>query len=131
MAADGNGGVLPKWLGETVAELAPSNLGDPDSFHNAIDNPESRRFGANWWWCDGTFGGPTFLAWIDSQHTGFVHELSKVARSLGDTDRAWPGSNTVFRNITGKTFDELWKGYVDAYAFKERRPISDCMDPQE
>lgn len=135
IAPDGGNGKLPKWLQETYAELLPSHTGDDRSgFHNAIDNPESVRFGATWWWCDGTFGGPTFVDWIDRQHPGFVHGLTKAAIDLG-RNRPWPGSDAVFRPLTGgKSFDDLVKGYQDAYDWATHgpdRPVTQCLDPRE
>jgi hypothetical protein len=134
IAPDGGNAKLPKWLGETYAELLPSQIGDDRTgFHNAIDNPESVRFGARWWWCDGTFGGPTLVDWINTQHPGFVHGLTRAAIDLG-RNRAWPGSDAVFRPLTGKSFDELFAGYADAYAWddhKPGKPIGDCLDPRE
>jgi hypothetical protein len=134
ISPEGGNGMLPKWLNETYAELLPTHIGDDRTgFHNSIDNPESVRFGATFWWCDGTFGGATFINWINTQHPGFLHALTRASISIG-RGNPWPGSNTVFQQITGKPFDELWKGYADAYDFAEYkpdRPIEKCMDPQE
>jgi hypothetical protein len=134
IAPDGGNGKLPKWLAETYAELLPSHIGDDRTgFHNSIDNPESIRFGATFWWCDGTFGGPTFVNWIDSQHPGFLRKLTRAAIDLGEKG-TWPGSNTLFPRLSGVPFDDLWKGYVEAYDFAEYRPgrpIEECMDPRE
>jgi hypothetical protein len=134
IAPDGGNAKLPKWLGETYAELLPSQIGeDRNGFHNAIDNPESVRFGARSWWCDGTFGGPTFVDWINRQHPGFVHGLTKAAIEIG-RNRPWPGSDAVFRPLTGKSFDELWKEYEAAYdwaEYKPGKPVGDCLDPRE
>jgi hypothetical protein len=144
LAPDGASGTLPKWLQEGYAETLPSNIGDDRTgFHNSIDNPESVRFGATFWWCDGNFGAPSFLDWIDEQHPGFLHALTKASMALnggvaGRVDReakvGWPGSDAVFRPITGRSFDDLWKGFADAYDFAEYkpgRPIEECMDPRE
>lgn len=134
VAPDGCNGKLPKWLGETYAELLPSQTGDDRSgFHNAIDNPESVRFGATWWYCDGTFGGPTFVDYINQTHPGFVHKLTSAAIDIG-RNRAWPGSDTVFRMITGKPFDQLLREYELFYNFAEyrpNRPVTQCLDPRE
>jgi hypothetical protein len=134
IAPDGGNGKLPKWLGETYAELLPSHIGDDrNGFHNAIDNPESVRFGATWWWCDGTFGGPTFFNWIDTQHPGFIHGVTKAAIDIS-RNRPWPSSDTVFRPLTGRSFEELVQGYSAAYDFAEYRPnkpVEQCLDPRE
>ena len=134
ISPEGGSGKLPKWLNETYAELLPSHIGeDRSGFHNGIDNPESPRFGATFWWCDGTFGGPTFVNWIDTQHPGFIHKLTRASVMISDRG-TWPGSNTLFPQLTGRSFDDLWTGYADAYAFsiyKPNRPIEDCMDPRE
>ncbi|HVJ19854.1 MAG TPA: hypothetical protein VM686_30770, partial [Polyangiaceae bacterium] len=130
IAPDGGEGTLPKWLGETYAELAPSNRGFADSFYHSIDNPESPRFGGEWMWCDGTFGGPTFVSWIDTQHPGFIHALTDAALELGG-DGTWPGSQVLFQELTGVTFDELWQGYADAYGISGERTVADCLDPPE
>jgi hypothetical protein len=143
LAPDGASGTLPKWLQEGYAESLPSNIGDDRTgFHNAIDNPESVRFGATFWWCDGTFGGPSFVDWIDEQHPGFLHALTRAVMALnggpagktGDAKAKWPGSDAVFRPITGRSFDDLWKDFAAAYDFAEYkpgRPIEECMDPRE
>ena len=131
IAPDGGGGKLPKWLGETYAESLPSNLGGPTGFHNAIDNPESPRFGASSWWCDGTFGGPTFLDFIDERHPGFIHFLTRSALRIGERN-PWPGSDTLVRMHTGQSFDALWAAYVDVYQFRSPgRPVEECLDPRE
>jgi hypothetical protein len=133
ISPDGANGTLPKWLQETFAETLPSNIGDDlTGFHNAIDNPESIRFGATFWWCDGTFGGPSFVDWIDEQHPGFLHALTKASLALNK--RPWPGSDMLFRQLTGRGLTDLWNGYADAYNFAEYkpgRPLSECMDPPE
>ena len=54
--------------GHRIPFALPANLGGPTGFHHAIDNPESVRFGARSWWCDGTFGGPTFMDFVDERH---------------------------------------------------------------
>jgi hypothetical protein len=131
IAPDGGGGKLPKWLGETYAELTPSHLGGPMGFHNAIDNPESIRWGAHWWWCDGNFGGPTFVEYIDEHFPGFIHKLTKESLRIG-RNGTWPGSETLFPMLTGRPFDQLWAGYVDHYNFRPPgRPVEECMDPRE
>ena len=143
LAPDGAGGTLPKWLQEGYAESLPSNIGDDRTgFHNAIDNPESIRFGATFWWCDGTFGAPSFVDWVDEQHPGFLHKLSRASLDLNggpaapfaNNKKPWPGSDAVFRPLTGVSFDDLWKGFAAAYDFAEYkpgRPIEECMDPVE
>jgi hypothetical protein len=131
IAPDGAGGKLPKWLAETYAESLPANLGGPMGFHHAIDNPESVRFGArDWWWCDGTFGGPTFLDFVDERHPGFIHFLTRQSLRIGEKN-PWPGSDAVFRMFTGQSFDALWASYVDAYQFRSGKPVQECLDPQE
>jgi hypothetical protein len=130
LAPDGGSGTLPKWLAETYAELAPSNRWFPSTFYHSIDNPESGRFGGGSWWCDGTFGGPTFVAWIDTQYPDFIHQLTAASLALGE-NATWPSSSSVFQTITGKTFDELWQGYVAAYGFEEPKPLAECLDPRE
>ena len=135
IAPDGANGRLPKWLGEAYAELLPAQIGDDRTgFHNAIDNPESPRFGARSWWCDGTYGGPTFLSWLDTRYPGFIHGLTRTATDLG-RNRPWPGSDAVFRPLAGgRSFDELWAAYADAYNFAEHapgRPVEQCLDPRE
>jgi hypothetical protein len=81
-------------------------------------------------WCDGTFGGPTFVGWIDTQHPGFIHALTGAALDLGP-DGTWPGSQVLFQQITGVSFDALWLGYVDAYGVSGDRTVEDCLDPPE
>jgi hypothetical protein len=142
LAPDGASGTLPKWLQEGYAETLPSNIGDDlTGFHNAIDNPESVRFGATFWWCDGTFRAPPFIDWIDEQHPGFLHGLTRAVMALNggpagkvDDKAPWPGSDAVFRPLTGVSFDDLWKAFADAYDFAEYkpgRPVEECMDPRE
>jgi hypothetical protein len=130
IAPDGAGGKLPKWLQETYAELTPSHLGGPMGFHNAIDNPESTRWGGDWWWCDGNFGGPTFVEYIDEHSPGFIHKLTRESLRVG-RNAPWPGSNTVFMGITGRSFDQWFMDYAAAYNFRQPKPIADCLDPQE
>src|SRR5581483_10889759 len=95
LAPDGGIGTLPKWLAEAYAESLPSNIGDDlTGFHNAIDNPESPRFGA------------TFVDWIDEQHPGFLHALTKASIALNK--KPWTGSPVIFQQITGQSFDALF-----------------------
>jgi len=130
ISPDGAGGKLPKWLQETYAESLPSNLGGPMGFHNAIDNPESPRFGGDVWWCDGNFGGPTFMDFIDERHPGFIHFLTATSLRIG-RNNPWPGSDSVFRMHTGQSFDALWAAYADAYLFRANKPVENCLDPRE
>jgi hypothetical protein len=37
----------------------------------------------------------------------------------------------VFRQLTGKTFDELWAGYAAHYNVRAPGPIESCPDPRE
>jgi hypothetical protein len=56
------------------------------------------------------------------------------AGKTGDDKARWPGSDAVFRPITGRSFDDLWKDFAAAYDFAEYkpgRPIEECMDPRE
>jgi hypothetical protein len=88
------------------------------------------RFGGREWWCNGTFGAPTFLEWIDGQHAGFIHGLSRASLQVVGNN-PWPGSPTVFMQINGKSFDELWAGYAAHYNFRAGGPIESCPDPRE
>ena len=121
---------MPKWLQETYAETLPSNLGGPTGFHNAIDNPESPRFGGDFWWCDGNFGGPTFMDFIDERHPGFIHFLTRgVVAHRQEQPLARIGHRVP--QHTGQSFDALWAAYADAYLFRADKPVENCLDPRE
>ncbi len=130
ISPDGGGASCPSGCRRPTPRPLPAQPGRAQAFTTPSTTPRARASAADRWWCDGTFGGPTFVDYIDERHPGFIHGLTAASLRIGKSN-PWPGSDALFRMHTGQSFDALWSAYADAYQFRSGRPIEDCFDPRE
>jgi hypothetical protein len=63
-------------------------------------------------WTDGYRTTGFFLDWLERSRPGFVYELNKSAAP--HANQRW--TIEVFRELTGRSVDELWRAYQDSLA---------------
>jgi len=117
---------VPRWIQETYADMLCTKFG---SCVATMDNPESWvLYGRKQPYCNGYIAGAPLFHTLEEQFPGFIHKLSTQILALGG-GRRWPGTETVFNQITGRPFAAYYDQYLKDLAVTLDKPVAQCDFP--